>query len=185
MPLGMKDPELFTLIQNRIDCAAVEIESCLGCDFRELFTDMMQLDAEKRITASQALVYCCITQLKKTQDVQFSVTELSQYTPPVHARSPHLYINSPHLYINSPATSDSSDSDSFTSVCGYHPEAGPSTGRFLDPLIEVDTPKTGQTDKNTPQFTFDDPNPEPLSTRRDTTKGVINPTYGQFPELNK
>ncbi|WP_419536523.1 hypothetical protein [Endozoicomonas sp.] len=44
------------------------------------------------------------------------------------------------------------------------PAVIPPRVRYLSTVVEVATPKTGQSDKDTPQFTFDYPDPETKST---------------------
>ena len=177
--IAMNDKIIRSGITYEIDSAAKEIKNVLGDDISKLFTDMMQIDPDHRITASEALQRPCIVELiknlPKAPDIPSSVNMLAQHIPLVNQ---HLQ----YQYAGLTSAGGSPDSGSVLSIAENESQPGmvPPRVRHLITLEEVETPKTGQSDKNASQFTFDNPNPVPKSARRDTTHSI--PTLRQVPE---
>ncbi len=181
-PIAKKAYITLSGMKSQIDQAAEAIKSALGDDISELFIDMMQLDPGYRITPSEALQRPCIIRLKskvpKPLDSPFFVNGMPQEIPLVNQYRQYLQFHCTDL----PVAGDSSDSESMLPMADHElqPAVIPPRVRHLSTVVEVATPKTGQSDKNTPQFTFDDPDPVPKSTRRDSTHSI--PTLRQVPQ---
>ena len=181
-PIAKKTYVTLLGMKSQIYWAAGEIKNALGDDISELFIDMMQLDPSCRITPSEALQRPCIIRLKskvpKPLDSPFFVNGIPQEIPLVNQYRQYLQFHCTDL----PVAGDSSDSESMLPMADHElqPAVIPPRVRHLSTVVEVATPKTGQSDKNTPQFTFDDPDPVPKSTRRDSTHSI--PTLRQVPQ---
>ncbi|KEI71247.1 hypothetical protein GV64_11280 [Endozoicomonas elysicola] len=158
--------EIFDYIKWRIHWAANKIEAYLGSDFKCLFQGMMQIDPNKRITATYALNYSFIAQ--QTGNTP-KVTR-----PFIRELPPHIPVVNEHLqYV--PMAGEVSDTESVPSMVNSQLDDGQ---RFpLTPVIEVPAPKTGEMGTSTNHFTFEEDFLEPEPTWRDIRNGVNNPIY--------
>lgn len=164
--IAANQSEIFVYIKKRINCAANKIEAYLGSGFKCLFRGMMQIDPNRRITATYALNYSCIAQQTGSTP---KVTR-----PFIRELPPHIPVVNEHLQAVSVA-GEASDAERVQPMVNSQSNDGQ---RFsLTPVIEVPTPETGETDASTDRFTFEEDHLEHEPNRWDIRNGVNNPIY--------